>query len=199
MTGVSIRVAGTATVEDGAVLGNGTVVWDDVTIRSGAQVGPECVFGRGAFVDVGVVLGARCKVQNNALLYHPARVGDGVFIGPAAVLTNDSFPRAVNPDGSLKGADDWNALGVIIEDGASIGAAATVLGGVTVGRWALVAANSTVTRDVAPYALVVGSPARRIAWVGPAGRPLSRLSDRTWECPVTRTRFEEHDERLEEQ
>lgn len=198
MTDGGARIAPAATVEPGAAVGAGSAVWDGAVIRRGASVGERCVLGRGAFVDTDVVVGDACKIQNNALVYHPAKIGDGVFIGPAAVLTNDRFPRAVNPDGSPKSEEDWEPVGVVVEQGASIGAAATVLGGVTVGAWALVAANSTVTRDVPPYALVAGSPARRIAWVGPAGRPLTRLTVNDWECPVTGTRFEEHDDRLEE-
>lgn len=192
------RIAATATVEPGAVVGADSAVWDGAVIRRGARVGERCVLGRWAFVDTDVVVGDACKIQNNALLYHPAKLADGVFIGPAAVLTNDRFPRAVNPDGSRKWEEDWEPVGVVVERGASIGAAATVLGGVTIGAWALVAANSTVTRDVPPYALVAGSPARRIAWVGPAGRPLIRLSGNTWECPATGVRFREVDDHLEE-
>lgn len=190
------HVAAGATVEPGVLIGDDTLVWDGATLRRDARLGSRCVVGRGAFIDEGVVVGDNCKIQNNALLYRPARLGDGVFIGPAAVLTNDRFPRAVNPDGSLKATDDWDADGAVVEDGASIGAAATVLGGITIGRWALVAANSTVTRDVPAYALVAGSPARRIAWVGPAGRPLVRRTGEAWECPITGAGFEENDDRL---
>lgn len=191
-------VAPTAAIEDGALVGDGTYVWDLAAVRRHAQVGANCVIGRGAFIDAGVVVGDNCKVQNNALVYQPARIAAGVFIGPAAVLTNDRFPRAVNPDGSLKSADDWEASGVVVEDGASIGAAATVLGGVTVGAWALVAAGSVVTRDVPAFALVAGAPARRIAWVGPAGQPLTRADGDVWVCPVTGARFQDHDDHLEE-
>jgi len=192
------HVAPTAAIEEGASVGDGTYVWDLAAVRRDARVGANCVIGRGAFIDAGVVVGDNCKVQNNALVYQPARIAAGVFIGPAAVLTNDRFPRAVNPDGSLKSADDWEATGVVIEAGASVGAGATILGGVTVGQWSLVAAGSTVTKDVPAYALVAGSPARRIAWVGRAGRPLVRREPDLWECPVTRTCFREHHDHLEE-
>lgn len=193
------RIAGNAVVEAGADVGAGTVVWDLSQVRSGASVGADCVIGRNVFVDAGVSVGSRCKVQNNALLYAPASVGDGVFIGPAVVLTNDRYPRAVGVDGTLKSADDWQSEGVVIETGASVGAGAVILGGVTVGRWALVAANAMVTRDVADFALVAGSPAQRIAWVGPAGRPLEQVDASRWRCTVTDTTFVEDDGRLREQ
>ncbi len=122
-------------------------------------------------------IGARCKIQNDALVYFPAVVGDGVFIGPRATLTNDPYPRAVNPDGTLKDGGDWEPAGVIVEEGASIGAAAVVLGGVTVGAWAMVAAGAVVTREVPAFALVAGVPARRVAWVGRSGRRLEPAGD----------------------
>ena len=175
------------------------MVWDLSQVRSGAIIGEECVIGRNVFVDAGVSIGDRCKVQNNALLYAPASIGDGVFVGPAAVLTNDRYPRAIGVDGALKSSDDWDPEGVVVEYGASIGAAAVVLGGVTVGRCALVAANSMVTKDVPDYALVAGSPAQRIAWVGRAGRPLEQVDASRWRCAVTDTTFVEDDDRLREQ
>lgn len=192
------KVADSAKVEDGAVIGTGTTIWDLSQVRSGASVGQDCVVGRNVFIDAAVSVGDRCKIQNNALLYAPASVADGVFIGPAAVLTNDRYPRAVGLDGGLKSVDDWEPEGVVIEAGASIGAAAVILGGVTVGRWALVAANSMVTRDVEAFALVAGSPAQRIAWVGPAGRPLEPMDASRWRCAVTDTTFVEDDGRLRE-
>jgi acetyltransferase-like isoleucine patch superfamily enzyme len=155
------------------------------------------VVGRGAFIDAGVVVGDRCKIQNDALVYSPARLADGVFIGPAAVLTNDPFPRAITPAGALKVASDWDAVGVVVEHGASVGARAVVLGGVTIGRWALVAAGAVVTRDVAPFALVAGVPARRIAWVGAAGVPLEP-NGKGWRCPQTGEHFVEREGTLTE-
>ncbi len=117
------------------------------------------------------------KIQNYALVYEPAVVGDGAFIGPAAVFTNDHFPRSVNPDGSVKSGHDWEPVGVTVLEGASIGARSVCVAPVTIGRWALVAAGATVIRDVPDFALVVGSPARRIGWVGRAGVPLVQAED----------------------
>ncbi|MBV8528604.1 MAG: N-acetyltransferase, partial [Candidatus Dormibacteraeota bacterium] len=112
-----------------------------------------------------------CKVQNGALIYRGVRLGNGVFIGPAAVLTNDRLPRAVSPDGSLKHDEDWTVSPIEVGDGASIGANATVVAGVTVGRWAMVGAGAVVTHDVAAHALVLGVPARQTGWVCFCGEP----------------------------
>lgn len=172
-------------------MGAGTAIWDLTQVRSAASIGEYCVVGRNVFVDAGVVVGSRCKIQNNALLYAPAQLGDGVFVGPAAVLTNDRYPRAVDTDGHLKGEQDWTPQGVVIADGASVGAAAVVLGGVHVGHWALVAANAVVTKDVPAYGLMAGSPARRVGWVGPSGRRLRPTRGSTWECPATKATFVE--------
>lgn len=189
-------LASTAQVEAGASIGAGTRVWELAQIRAGAVVGSDCVVGRGAFIDTDVVIGDRCKVQNNALVYAPARLADGVFIGPATVLTNDRFPRAVTAEGELKSAADWDPIGVHVGTGASVGAGATVIGGVVIGEWALVAAGSVVTRDVEPHALVAGSPARRVGWVGRAGVPLED-HDGVLRCPATGESFHDIDGSLE--
>lgn len=166
-----------AQVHERAVVAASARVWDLARVREDAVVGDNCVIGTGAYVDVGVRIGDNCKIQNHALVYAPAVLEDGVFLGPAAVLTNDTYPRAINPDGSLKAAGDWEMVGVMVRHGASIGARAVVLGGVEVGKWALVAAGAVVTGDVAPYALMAGVPARRIGWVGRRGVPLTRSED----------------------
>jgi UDP-2-acetamido-3-amino-2,3-dideoxy-glucuronate N-acetyltransferase len=167
------QVHPTATVEPGAALGPGARVWHDAQVRAGAIVGAGCIIGKGAFVDVGVRVGANCKIQNYALLYHGCTLGDGVFIGPAAILTNDLRPRAVTPDGDLKGAEDWRCGEIIVEDGASIGAGAIILPGLRIGRFALVGAGAVVTRDVPPHALVLGNPARHAGWVCRCGETLT--------------------------
>ncbi|WP_426594475.1 acyltransferase [Cellulomonas sp. McL0617] len=181
----SPTVAPTADVDPRATVGAGTRIWHLAQVREGAVVGKECIVGRGAYIGPGVVVGDRCKIQNHALVYEPAVLEDGVFVGPAVVFTNDYYPRAVTPDGGLKSADDWHAVGVTVRTGASIGARAVCVAPVTIGRWALVAAGSVVTKDVPDFALVAGVPARRIRWVGRAGAPLEEQGDETWTCPIT--------------
>ena len=190
------RILPSADVDADVDLGAGSSVWHLAQVRSGARLGTSCIIGRGAYIGPGVELGDNCKVQNYALVYEPARLGAGVFIGPAAVLTNDHFPRAVNPDGSLKSGSDWELVGVTIHDGASIGARAVCIAPVTIGKWAMVAAGATVTKDVPDFALVVGSPAKRIKWVGRAGVPLTASTSGEWICPSTGERYVEKDGKL---
>lgn len=187
---MAVRIVPSADVAEGATIGDGTSVWHLAQVREGAQLGENCVIGRGAYIGTGVVMGDNCKVQNYALVYEPAVLGDGVFVGPAVVLTNDHFPRAVNPDGSVKSADDWHAVGVTIKDGASIGARAVCVAPVTIGAWATVAAGAVVTKDVSDHAIMVGVPARQVGWVGRAGVPLEH-TDAGWVCPQTGTVYEE--------
>lgn len=193
-----IHVEPTADVAEDAELGADTTVWHLAQVRELASVGMECTIGRGAYLGPGVQLGARCKIQNYALVYEPAVLADGVFVGPAAVLTNDLYPRAVNPDGQLLGPDDWTSVGVQLREGSSIGARAVCVAPVTVGRWAMVAAGSVVTRDVADFSLVAGSPARHVRWVGRSGRALTEV-DGAWVCPVTGQRYVEADGTLTEE
>ena len=142
------RISASADIEPGASVGPGTFVWDLALLRAGCRVGTGCIIGRNAFLDAGVIVGDHCKLQNNVLIYAPAVIESGVFIGPAVVLTNDRYPRAVNPDGRPKDAGDWTPIGVTVERGASIGAAAVIVGGVRVGAWAMVAAGAVVSADV---------------------------------------------------
>jgi UDP-2-acetamido-3-amino-2,3-dideoxy-glucuronate N-acetyltransferase len=181
---VSARIASTAIVEPGAEVGDGTQIWHHVQVRSGARIGAHCVLGKGAFVDADVTVGNNVKIQNLALVYHGATVEDGVFIGPGAILTNDKVPRAINPDGSPKSADDWTVGRIVLRFGSSVGAGATVVTGVTVGRFAMVAAGAVVTRDVPDQAMVAGVPARVVGWVCQCGQRLEAGADGRWTCPA---------------
>jgi acetyltransferase-like isoleucine patch superfamily enzyme len=173
-----------ADVDESAEIGDGSSIWHLAQVRENARLGKNCVIGRGAYVGSGVTMGDNCKVQNYALVYEPAVLEDGVFVGPAAVFTNDHYPRAVLPDGSIKSGHDWEPVGVTVREGASVGARSVCVAPVTIGRWALVAAGSVVTQDVPDFALVAGVPARRLRWVGKAGVPLEKDAD-GWTCPQT--------------
>lgn len=183
-----VFTAASADVSEDAALGAGTKVWHLAQVREQARLGERCIVGRAAYVGTGVEMGDDCKVQNLALVYEPARLGRGVFIGPGVVLTNDTYPRAVNPDLSQKSGADWEAVGVDIGDGAAIGARSVCVAPLRIGAWALVAAGSVVTRDVPEFGLVAGVPARRIGWVGRTGRRLQE-QDGVWVCPDTEERF----------
>jgi UDP-2-acetamido-3-amino-2,3-dideoxy-glucuronate N-acetyltransferase len=193
----SAEVHSTADVDDRASLGPGTKVWHLAQVREYARLGSSCIVGRGAYVGPGVVIGDNVKLQNYALVYEPAQLENDVFIGPATVLTNDTYPRSVDITGKLKRPSDWHASGVLVREGASVGARVVVVPGCVIGRWALVAAGAVVTRDVPDYALVAGVPARRIGWVSPAGGRLTELSDGIWQCPRTGDIFHETDYGLE--
>ncbi|MFG3088153.1 acyltransferase [Streptomyces antibioticus] len=197
---MNYRVQPSAQVDGSAEIGAGSSVWDLAQIREGARLGEGCVIGRGAYVGSGVRMGDNCKLQNYALVYEPAELGDGVFIGPAVVLTNDHNPRSVDPDGKQKRGGDWEAVGVKISDGASIGARAVCVAPITIGRWAMIAAGAVVTKDVPDFALVVGVPARRIGWVGRAGVRLTERTDEpgAWECPRTGELYDEKNDVLTE-
>lgn len=187
------RVHPTADLESDVRVGAGTSIWHRAQVRNRARIGAECVIGRDAFIDEDVVLGDRVKVQNAALVYHGVTVEDGVFIGPAAILTNDRYPRAITPTGELARAEDWTVSPITLRHGCSIGAGAVVVAGVDVGRFATVGAGAVVTRTVADHALVAGNPARRIGWVCACG---SRLTDEHGNAAPGKPELYAHDPRL---
>ncbi|WP_307844473.1 acyltransferase [Actinospica acidithermotolerans] len=187
--GAPPRIDPSALVHDRAFVGGDTAVWHLAQVREDARIGEQCVIGRGVYVGAGVRIGDRVKIQNYALVYEPALVEDGVFVGPAVVFTNDRHPRAITAEGDAKSAADWTPVGVVVKYGASIGAGAVCVAPVTIGRWALVAAGSVVTRDVPDFALVAGNPARRVGWVGRAAVPLVPLGGDLYKCPQTGVRY----------
>jgi len=147
-------------------VGPRTRVWAFAHVLEGARIGADCKVGGHAFVEGGVVVGNAVTIKNGVQLFSGVPVEDEVFLGPAAVFTNDPSPRAPYP----KGPAGWRATRV--GRGATVGANATVLSGLTIGCWAMVGAGSVVTGDVAGHAIVVGNPARQAGWACECGRAL---------------------------
>ena len=176
------RIHETARVAPDARIGCGTVIWDLCQVREGAVIGEHCILGRDTYIDAGVVIGNNVKIQNGVSIYHGVRLEDGVFCGPHCTFTNDKYPRAINPDGSLKGSADWTVSETIIRRGASIGAHATVVCGIVVGEWAMIGAGAVVTKDVPPHALMLGNPARQAGYVCACGQRIADDTGRTLVC-----------------
>ncbi len=168
----AFRVHETAEVSAKATIGAGASIWHQAQVREGAVVGPGCIIGKGVYIGSDVSLGANCKVQNYSCVYEGTTLEDGVFVGPEVVFTNDKYPRAINPDGSIKTTEDWECDGSTVRYGAAIGSRSVILPGLTIGRWALVAAGSTVTKSVADHEVVAGTPARHMGWACVCARPL---------------------------
>ena len=181
------RIHPTADVSPQAQIGEGTLIWHQAQVREGVSIGAQCIIGKGVYIDADVVIGARVKIQNYACLYHGAHLEDGVFVGPHVCLTNDKHPRAITPDGELKGATDWEVGEVWVREGASLGAMSVILPGVTIGRFALVGAGAVVTANVPDYGLVMGNPARLVGFVCRCGSRLALQERGTAEAQMACT------------
>lgn len=165
-------------------------MWHQAQVRDGAVIGRKCILGKGVYVDTGVQIGSSVKIQNYVSVFHGVIIEDGVFVGPHVCFTNDLRPRAVNPDGSPKTVDDWTLVETRVCAGAAIGANATIICGVRIGRWAMVGAGSVVARSVPDHGLVLGNPARLYAFVCRCGERLveqqpdaSQTGDAAMRCP----------------
>ena len=156
-----IFVHPTAEVSKDAKIGDGTKIWNQAQVREGATIGENCIISKNVYVDEQVHIGNRVKIQNNVNVYHGVTVEDDVFLGPSMTFTNDMFPRAFN--------SEWKISETRVKKGASIGANATIRCGITIGEYATIGAGSVVTKDVPPYALCVGNPAKQIGWVCKCG------------------------------
>lgn len=180
----SVKIHPTASVSDRANIGAGTMIWNQCQVREDAHIGEGCIIGKDVYIDFSVEIGDNVKIQNGVLVYHGVTVESGVFLGPGVIFTNDKLPRAINPDGSLKGNDDWTVGKTRVCYGASIGAGSVILPDVTIGRFALVGAGAVVTRDVPDHGLVVGNPARLIGYVCKCAEKLQAAPDGGMVCPA---------------
>ncbi len=163
----------TACVSDEADIGKGTNVWNYAQVREKASIGMNCILSKGVYIDTNVVVGNNVKIQNNVSIYQGVKIEDGCFIGPHVCFTNDKIPRAVNPDGTIKSADDWKISSTVVKEGASIGANATILPGVSIGRFVMIGSGSVVTKDIPDFALAFGNPAKVVDHVCKCGERLS--------------------------
>jgi len=173
----------TAVIDDGALIGDGTKIWHFSHIMSGSKIGEGCNLGQNVLVSSGVALGRNVKVQNNVSIYTGVICEDDVFLGPSMVFTNIKNPRsAVVRKGQYERT--------LVKKGASIGANATIICGVTIGEYAFVGAGAVVTKDVPPYALLVGNPARQIGWMSEYGHRLEFNNDGIAICPESGEKYE---------
>lgn len=162
-----VFVHSSAHVSDKAKIGDGTKIWINVQIRENVVIGKSCIISKDVYIDHGVTIGDGCKVQNSVSVYNGVKIGDDVFVGPNVSFTNDKVPRAFN--------SKWKITPTSVEKGASLGANSTIVCGVTIGEFAMVAAGSVVTRDVEPFTLVVGNPARAVARIDQAGNRVGEI------------------------
>ena len=191
---MGIRIHPTAEVSEKAQIGEGSSVWHHAQVREGVKIGSNCIIGKGVYVDAGVPIGDNVKIQNYVSVYHGVIIEDGVFVGPHVCFTNDMRPRAVNPDGSLKAADDWVLSETSIKKGAALGANSTIRCGITIGEWAMVGSGSVVTRDVPAHGLVYGNPAHLRGFVCACGEMAGKDGQNgeavTLKCPKCGRTFE---------
>ena len=172
-----------AIVDQGAQIGTGSKIWHFSHIMTGAVIGENCNLGQNVFVASGVVLGNNVKVQNNVSIYEGVTCEDDVFLGPSMVFTNVINPRsAVNRKGEY--------LKTVVGKGATIGANATIVCGYNIGAYAFIGAGAVVTKEVKPYALVVGNPARQIGWMSEHGERLHFDENGEAVCPGSSQRYQ---------
>lgn len=179
----------TAVIDEDCVIGKGTRIWHFTHIMSGCVIGENCNFGQNVVVSPGVVLGRNVKVQNNVSIYTGVICEDDVFLGPSMVFTN-----VINPRSAILRHDQY--LKTLVKKGATIGANATVVCGHDIGEYAFIGAGAVVTRDVPPYALVIGNPGRQVGWMSEYGHRLNFGSDGIAICPESGEKYLLKDNRI---
>ena len=169
-------------VDEGCTIGRGTKIWHFSHIMSGCTIGEDCNIGQNVVISPDVVLGRNCKIQNNVSVYTGVRCEDDVFLGPSMVFTN-----VINPRAAVSRKSEYKPT--ILRRGASVGANATIVCGHELGEYCLIGAGSVVTKDVLPFALMVGNPARRIGWVSRNGEKLTFDESGRATCPATGEKY----------
>ncbi|PLY10486.1 MAG: N-acetyltransferase [Arcobacter sp.] len=157
----NIFIHETASVSPEAVIGRGTKIWINSQVREKSEIGSNCIISKDTYIDTQVKIGNNCKIQNSVSVYHGVTIEDDVFVGPNACFTNDKVPRAFD--------EEWEITPTLVKKGASIGANSTLVCGITIGEYAMIAAGSVVTKDVEPYSLVMGNPAVHYSYVDKMG------------------------------
>ena len=168
------RIHHTAEVSKDVVIGERTYIWNNAQIRERAVIGKDSIISKNVYIDTNVRIGNKVKIQNNTSIYRGVSIGDGVFVGPHVCFTNDKNPRAINPDNTLKSTNDWKVLETLVKKGASIGAHSVILPGIVIGKFALIGAGSTVTKNVPDYGLALGNPAAMRGYVCKCGYRLKK-------------------------
>ena len=181
---MAVTIHPSAIVDDGAQLGDGTRVWHFVHVSPGARIGEGCSLGQGVYVGNDVVIGDNVRIQNQVSVYDAVTLEDDVFCGPSMVFTNVHNPRS-----AVVRKNEYRRT--LVKRGATLGANCTIVCGTTIGEHAFVGAGAVVSRDVPPYALMVGVPARRIGWMSRHGErlPLPASGQGEAACPVTGERY----------
>lgn len=179
----------TAVIDDGCTIGEGTKIWHFSHIMPNCTIGNNCNIGQNVVVSPQVVLGSNVKVQNNVSIYTGVICEDDVFLGPSMVFTN-----VINPRSAIKRQDQY--LGTIVKKGASIGANATIVCGNNIGEYAFIGAGAVVTKEVAPYALVVGNPSKQIGWISEYGHRLDFDEKGYAVCPESEEKYQLKDNKV---
>lgn len=159
----------TAIISEKSSIGPGAKIWVNVQIREGASIGENSIISKDVYIDHKVTIGKNCKIQNSVSVYHGVTIEDNVFVGPNVSFTNDKIPRAFNTE--------WKIVPTLVKEGVSIGANATIICGITLGEYSMVAAGSVVTKDVPPYTLVMGNPARIVSKIDRMGNKIENIKE----------------------
>lgn len=160
----NVFIHDSAVVSNDTEIGDNSKIWINSQIRENSSIGSNCIISKDTYIDTNVKIGNNCKIQNSVSVYQGVIIEDDVFVGPNACFTNDKVPRAFEPE--------WSITPTLVKKGASIGANATIVCGITIGEYAMVAAGSVVTKDVEPYSLVMGNPAKHYSYIDKMGNKI---------------------------